>query len=96
MVCEGWRPEAQLPPGKSSCHRGSAGYYQGSAGYYQGGAVAAGERRLFCIGIERILYASVYVVEEGSGGSEELYGALEQVGRDDEVIGWRIADAVPL
>ena len=82
MVCAGWRPEAQLPPGKSSCHRGDA--------------IATGERRLLCIGIERILYASVYVVEEGGGGSEELYGALEQVGRGDEVIGRSIADAVPL
>ena len=61
-----------------------------------GSAVATEERRLFCIGIERILYASVYVVEEGGGSSEELYGALEQVGRGDEVIGRRIADAVPL
>ena len=58
--------------------------------------VATGERRLLCIGIERILYASVYIVEEGGGSSEELYGALEQVGRGDEIIGRRIADAVPL
>ena len=58
--------------------------------------VATGERRLLCIGIERILYASVYIVEEGGGSSEELYGALEQVGRGDEIIGRRIAYAVPL
>ena len=82
MVCAGWRREAQLPPGKSNCHWGSA--------------IANGKRRLLCIGIERILYASVYIVEEGGGSSEELYGALEQVGRGDEIIGRRIADAVPL
>ena len=82
MVCAGWRREAQLPLGKCSCH--------------WGGAVATGERRLLRIGIERVLYASVYIVEEGGGSSEELYGALEQVGRGDEIIGRRIADAVPL
>ena len=82
MVCAGWRREAQLAPG-SAVATGEA-------------QVATGERRLFCIGIERILYASVYVVEEGGGGSEELYGALEQVGRGDEIIGRRIAYTVPL
>ena len=71
-----------MPPGKSSCHRGDA--------------IATGERRLLCIGIERILYASIYVVEKGGGSLEELYGALEQVGRGNKIIGRRIADAVPL